>query len=62
VRNWVVTGASTLGFGGVGALTEWKIAAALLVFLLVCVVGTIGFMLWLFGKERVGNWVSRHVA
>lgn len=62
VRNWVTGGLSTLGVGSVGALTDWQIAALLLGFVLLCVVGGFLVALWLFGKQRVADWVSRHVA
>jgi hypothetical protein len=62
VRNWVTGGASTLGIGGLGALTDWQIAALLLGFVLVLIVGGFGVALWLFGKQRVADWISRHIA
>jgi hypothetical protein len=62
VRNWVTGGASTLGIGGLGALTDWQIAALLLGFVLLLIVGGFGVALWLFGKQRVADWISRHIA
>jgi hypothetical protein len=62
VRNWVVGLFSTLGVSGVGALTDWKLAALLLAFLLLCASGLFLIALWLFGKRRVADWVSRHIA
>lgn len=62
VRNWVTGGLSTIGIGGVGALTDWQIAALLLGFVLVLMVGGFSLALWLFGKQRVADWVSRHIA
>ncbi|WP_409188463.1 M15 family metallopeptidase [Bradyrhizobium sp. RDM4] len=62
VRNWVTGGASTLGIGGLGALTDWQIAALLLGFVLVVILGAFGLALWLFGKDRVADWISRHIA
>jgi len=61
VRNWVVTAASGVGFTGLGALTDWQIAAITFGFVLVVIVGTIAFALWLFGKDRVRDWVARQV-
>lgn len=62
LRNWLVSGASTLGITGVGALTDWQIAALLLGFVLVLIVGAFSLALWLFGKERVADFISRHIA
>ena len=62
IRNWVVAGASTFGFTGIGALTDWQIAAALLVFIFVSVVCGVGFIIWFFGAEPVREFVRKHVA
>lgn len=62
VRNWVVAGASSLGIGGVGALTNWEVAALLLGFIFISVVCSITFIICFFGAEPVRAWVRRHVA
>lgn len=62
VRNWVVGALSSVGFTGVGALADWKIAALLLAFLLTISAAAFGLALWLFGKQRVADWVARHIA
>ncbi|MBN8987409.1 MAG: M15 family metallopeptidase [Rhizobiales bacterium] len=61
-RNWVTTALSSVGLGGLGALTNWEIAALVLGFVLV--LGVLGFLtaLWLFGKQKVADWVGRHLA
>lgn len=61
-RNWATGLFSGTAFAGIGALSDWKIAA-----LLVCAVvgiALLGFLmaLWLFGKQNVADWVARHVA
>lgn len=61
-RNWLVSGASSIGIGGIGALTDWQIAALLLGFVLVLILGAFGLALWLFGKQRVADFISRHIA
>lgn len=60
-RNWVVGGLSSIGFGGVGLLTDWQIAAIAFGFVLVLIVGVVGFAFWLFGKDRVRDWIARQV-
>lgn len=62
LRNWVTGGLSTVGITGVGALTDWQIAALLLGFVLVLIVGAFSLALWLFGKQRVADFISRHIA
>jgi hypothetical protein len=62
MRNWVVGGLSSIGFGGIGALSDWKLAALLLGFLLTVSALAFALALWLFGKEKVAAWVSRHIA
>jgi hypothetical protein len=62
IRNWVVGALSSIGFGGVGALADWKIAALLLGFLLTLSALAFGIALWLFGKQRVADWVARNIA
>lgn len=62
MRNWVAGGFSTLGIGSIGALTNWQIAALLLGFVLLLIVGGFAVALWLFGKQRVADWISRHIA
>lgn len=61
-RNWVTGGLSTLGISSVGALTDWQIAALLLGFAAFCVGAGFGVALWLFGKQRVADWIARHIA
>lgn len=61
-RNWLVAGASSIGLGGVGALTDWQIAALLLGFVFISVVCTVTFIICFFGADPVREWVRRHVA
>lgn len=61
IRNWVVGAASTVGFGGLGALTDWQIAAVLLAFVFLVVACTVGFIIAFFGADPVRDWVRRHV-
>lgn len=61
-RNWVVAAASSVGLGGVGALTDWQIAALLLGFVFISVICTVTFIILFFGAEPVREWVRRHVA
>lgn len=62
VRNWVVGAASSIGFGGLGVMTDWQIAAVLFGSLFLLLALVVVFTLWLFGKDRVRDWVARHVA
>lgn len=62
IRNWIAGGASGIGLGSLGALTDWQIAALLLGFVLLMTVGGFAVALWLFGKARVADWISRHIA
>lgn len=62
VRNWVVAGASSIGIGGIGALTDWQIAALLLGFIFISTVCIVTFIIAFFGAEPVREWVRRHVA
>jgi hypothetical protein len=61
-RNWVVAAASSIGFSGLGALTNWQIAAVLFAFIFLSVVCTVSFIICFFGAEPVRDWVRRHVA
>lgn len=61
-RNWAVAAASSIGFSGIGALTNWQIAAVLFAFLFISVVCTVSFIIAFFGAEPVRDWVRRHVA
>lgn len=61
-RNWIVGAASTVGFGGLGALTNWQIAVALFAFIFLSVVCTVTFIICFFGAEPVRVWVRKHVA
>lgn len=62
LRNWVVGGASTLGFTGLGFLTDWQIAVVFFLFVFIASVSSIAFVIWFFGKEPLRDWVVRHVA
>lgn len=62
LRNWVVAGASSIGFGGLGFLTDWQIAAIFFGFVLIVIVGSGTFIILFFGAEPVRDWVRRHVA
>jgi hypothetical protein len=61
-RNWIVAAASSVGFGGLGALSNWEIAAVVFGFLFLSVVGIVTFIILFFGAEPVRQWVRRHVA
>lgn len=61
-RNWLVAAASSVGFGGLGAMTDWQIAAVLFGFLFLSVACTVAFIIMFFGAEPVREWVRRHVA
>nr|WP_249141702.1 hypothetical protein [Bradyrhizobium diazoefficiens] len=57
VRNWITAGASTLGIS-----SNWRIAATLLAFVLLLIIGGFAVALWLFGKQRVADFIARHIA
>ncbi|MCK1407671.1 M15 family metallopeptidase [Bradyrhizobium sp. 76] len=61
-RNWVVAAGSSIGFGGLGALTDWQIAAALFAFIFLSAVCLVTFIICFFGAEPVRVWVRKHVA
>jgi hypothetical protein len=61
VRNWAVAAGSSIGLGGLGALTNWQIAAVLFAFVFLAVVSTVTFIILFFGAEPVRQWVRRHV-
>lgn len=61
-RNWIVGGLSSVGFTGIGALTNWEIAVVLLAAIFIFAACAFGGALWLFGKQRVADWVARHLA
>lgn len=61
-RNWIVSAGSSVGLTGLGALTDWQIAALLLAFIVVAVGGCFLVALWLWGKQNVADWIARHVA
>lgn len=61
VRNWVVGGLSTVGFGGLGALTDWQVAAIVFGFILLLIVGTVTFVILFFGADKVRKWVVDQV-
>ena len=60
-RNWLVAAGSSIGLGGIGALTNWQIAAVLFAFVFLAVVSTVAFIIIFFGAEPVRQWVRRHV-
>jgi uncharacterized protein (TIGR02594 family) len=60
IRNWVVGGMS--GVGGLsflGYLTDWQVVAVLVAFVILLAALMVGFLLWLFGKDRVRDWLSK---
>ncbi|MBP1296608.1 M15 family metallopeptidase [Bradyrhizobium elkanii] len=61
-RNWIVGMFSGVGFTSLGALTSWEIAVVLLAAIFIFVACGFGVALWLFGKQRVADWVARHLA
>jgi hypothetical protein len=61
-RNWVFGIFSSIGLGGVGALTNWEIAVVLLVAIFAFAVVLFGAALWLWGKQNVADWIARHIA
>lgn len=62
VRNWVVTGASSVGLTGLGALTNGEVVAMLLGFILLLIVGGFLVALWLWGKQNVADFIAKHIA
>jgi D-alanyl-D-alanine carboxypeptidase len=62
LRNWVTGLFTSGGFLGLGALTEWKIAAILFGFLLLLILLGFGTALWLYGKTKVADWIARNLA
>lgn len=60
-RNWIVAAASSVGFTGIGALTNWQVAAVLFAFLFISVVCAVSFIIVFFGAEPVREWVRRHL-
>lgn len=61
VRNWVVGGASGVGLGFLGYLTDWQVAAVLAGFTLLFVVLTVAFVIFFFGAENVRAWIRKQV-
>lgn len=61
VRNWVVTGASSLGFTGLGFLTDWQVAVAFFAFVFLMLASSVGFIIWFFGADAVRTWVKEQV-
>jgi N-acetylmuramoyl-L-alanine amidase len=61
VSTWVKAGAVAIGIPGVGALTDAEVVLYLLIFIFTVAAAAVGFGLWLFGKERVANWIRRQV-
>lgn len=61
-RNWIVGALSSAGFTGLGALTDWQIAAVLFAAIFIFAGCAFGIALWLFGKPRVASWIARHIA
>lgn len=62
VSTWVKAGLTSIGFGGVGLLTDWQIAAIAFGFALFLVLLCIGLAFWLFGKDSVREWVRKQVS
>lgn len=60
-RNWVAAGLSSVGFGGVGMLTDWQVAAVLFAFVFLSVAIVVAFIIWFFGADAVRNWVRKQV-
>lgn len=61
-RNWIVTGASSVGLTGVGAMTNGEVVALLLGFILLLIVGGFLVALWLWGKQSVADFIAKHIA
>lgn len=61
VRNWVVGGLSTIGFGGLGAMTDWQVAAITFGFVLLLIIGTVTFIILFFGADKVRKWAVDQV-
>lgn len=61
MRNWIVGGASSLGFGGLAYMSDWKIAAIFFAFIFGSVATIVAFVILFFGADKVRAWVSRQV-
>lgn len=62
VSTWVKAALTSIGFGGVGMLTDWQIAAMLFGFVLLLIMICISFAFYLFGKDAVREWVRKQVS
>lgn len=62
VRNKVIGTLSGVGLGGLGALTNWEIAALLIGAIFFAAGVAFGLALWLWGKEAVAAWIAKHIA
>ena len=57
--SWLVTTILQWLGGGVGLgafALDWRLG----VVLVLALAGATAFLLWLFGKERIKNWISRN--
>lgn len=62
VSTWVKTGLTGLGFGGLGVLTDWQVAAITFGFVLLLIIMAVSFVIWFFGADPVRTWVRKQVA
>lgn len=60
-RNYVTTALSSVGIGGVAALSNWQIAALLFGGVLLIALVLFLIALWLYGKQNVAAWIARHI-
>lgn len=64
-RSWgarVKAGLALIGFSGIGAFTDWQIAAAFFVFALIMVGIAIAVFFWIFDAKDVRDWLRKQVA
>lgn len=61
VATWIKAGATAVGFGGVGYLTDWQVAVALFVFIALLIAVAIGLVFWLFDAPEVRAWIRKQV-
>lgn len=62
IRNWIVGAATSVGFGGLTWLTDYKVAVVFFVFIFLMMASSVGFIIWFFGAEPVRAWVRRNIA
>lgn len=62
IRNWIVGAATSVGFGGMAWLTDYKVAVVFFVFIFLMLASSTAFIIWFFGAEPVRQWVRRNVA